>query len=86
MALFLVGYELHELQEYTEFYDALESYPHCWALEGCCLVATNKNAYIVYLELAPLVGSGDSLFVCSLGGQWFGAGYQCIDVLKEKGQ
>lgn len=77
MAIYSVSYDLYQPREYREFYDRLEAYEHCWAMDGQCLVNTPENAGELRRVLMALIGYNDVLFVCRVGEDWSGVGTQC---------
>lgn len=72
MHILLVCYELHMNSAYEGFYDILESYDHCWAMDNHCLLRTSSNAEDVRNQLYPCIGGHDSLMVCRFSSDWSG--------------
>nr|WP_298375638.1 hypothetical protein [uncultured Halomonas sp.] len=84
MAIFSVNYDLRLPQEYNEFYDVLETYPHIHAMDSCWLIETDVEAGTIRDALMPHIASGDAVFVNRLSDDWAGTGIHCEQWLKQR--
>lgn len=84
MNVLLVCYDLHLDNNYNSFYDTLESYDHCWAMDNHCLVRTNNSADEVRDKLLPYTGGQDNIMVCRFDNDWSGVNNEAESWLKER--
>ncbi|WP_227368024.1 hypothetical protein [Halomonas sp. M20] len=84
MAIFSVNYDLRLPQEYAEFYQALEAYPHIHAMDCCWMIEADAEAGEIRDALMPFLAGGDALFVNRVSDGWAGAGTQCGQWLNQR--
>lgn len=84
MSILLVCYDLHMDSAYKTFYDTLESYEHCWAMDNHCLIQTDDSTDEVRSRLLPSIGDQDSLMISRFSGEWAGIRDEAETWLKEK--
>ena len=77
MAIYSVAYDLFQPQEYSAFYDCLESCPHVHVMDSFWLIQTESDASALRDQLMPLISGGDALFITQVSHDWAGAGTQC---------
>ncbi|SFH17578.1 hypothetical protein SAMN04487959_10192 [Modicisalibacter xianhensis] len=76
MKTLLVCYNLKMHDDYAVFYETLESYDHCWAMDQHCLIKTNNRAETVRNRLIPCIGRNDSVMICCFNTDWSGIDYE----------
>ena len=72
MNILLFCYDLMAVDSYKAFYDKLEDYDHCWAMDNHCLISANESAERVRANLLPHVSGNDGVLVCNFSGDWSG--------------
>jgi hypothetical protein len=87
MAIFMVGYDLHEGEDYKNLTDALEKYPTWWhCLDSTWLIKSEDTAAKIRTNLRQHMIEGDSLLVMRYGkthtgkganASWFGFEGEC---------
>ncbi len=84
MNTLLVCYDLHSNNPYEAFYNTIESYDHCWAMDNHCLVRTRESAGQVRERLHSSIGSHDAIIVCRFSGDWAGISDEAESWLNER--
>ncbi len=84
MNTLLVCYDLVMNQSYDSFYDQLEAYDHCWAMDNHCLISTNDSTEKVKDSLLPHISGNDGIMVCTFSGAWSGGNAEARKWLEAK--
>jgi hypothetical protein len=86
MAIYLVGYDLHEGQDYEDLINALKSYGAWWHhLDSTWLIKTQESAIDIRNKLKKHIKSDDELLVIKYGNEaaWFGFNEKGAEWLKD---
>ncbi len=73
MEIFLVAYDLSAPEEsYEDLLDALRKFDHCYAQNSFWLIHADGPSTALRSALAPLVRTGDKLFIDKVSDTWSG--------------
>ena len=86
MAVYLVGYDLHEGEDYEDLINALKAYGTWWhCLDSTWLIKTSATAVEIRDNLRKHIKNGDRLLVMRYAegsAAWYGFSKDCADWLK----
>ncbi|GHA85281.1 hypothetical protein [Modicisalibacter luteus] len=77
MNIYTVSYELNHPQGYKDFFERLESHPHCRVMDSFWLIQSEAKASEISNELMRLLKPTDSVFVAMLTHEWASGGAHC---------
>jgi hypothetical protein len=92
MAVFMVGYDLHEGEDYENLITAIKTYPWWHCLDSTWLIKSTKTAAQIRDHLQRHIKPDDRLLVMRYGNTehgvganaaWYGFNQECNDWLKQ---